>query len=615
MQNVLSAMPTAELLLLKQLTRSYESGGYLPKPQPSLNPEQQQPETLTPATPEPLTGELLAQLARAVGAPIPGETLPEGALSPEDFSDVAAAEQSLYEFIRQAWHVLEPGVEFKPGWHLEAICLHLESIAEPGGPIENLIVNVPPGTMKSLAQVFFRAWVWGPRRLPSLRIMAFSYGAELSTEHSVKVRNLIESEWYQQRWGHVFQLTDDQNQKTKFENDKRGWQTSSSVGGRGTGIHADIVIIDDPHKAKDSEGSLLTRETDAERTSVISWYKNTIASRGVIRGVRRVLIMQRLHQEDLCGYILGSESASEWTHICLPMRAEPNRMATTPIGWNDPRDEGDLLWPDGYTEAKTKSLEATLGSLLSAGQLQQRPIKAGGEMFPRERFVQVDAPPATARRVRAWDKASTAGGGAFTVGVLMAEHGGQFFIEDVIRKQLDPLERNRLMVQTAQLDAQKYSNTVQILIEQEPSAGKETAAINVRELAGFPVCPIAPVKAKDIRAMPYAAQVQAGNVFYVKAEWNAAFLDEHEVFPLGKYLDQVDAAAMAFNRLVSSKWMPSGGPVLASGDAADREPFTAKEIQELPQFLKDVITGLEDDDGTDGEGDDWGRKRGGGRRW
>ena len=548
-------------------------------------------------------------MAGAMGLPLPGDVLPAGGFTPSEQADVSAAEQSLYEFIRQAWDVLEPGQDFIPGWHLEALALHLESLAKPGGPIKNLMVNVPPGTMKSLALVFFSAWLWGPANLPETRILAFSYGGDLATRDNQKVRNVIESDWYQRRWGHRFKLVGDQNQKTKFENDKRGWRQCSSVGGKGTGEHPDILIIDDPHKARDSKGKLTTRETDAERTKVLEWYSNTITTRGKIRGARRVLVMQRLHEEDLCGYILNRPESIDWTCIVLPMRAEPERMATTPLGWNDPRDAGDLLWPGGYSEIKTASLEQELGSALAAGQLQQRPTKAGGEMFKRGWFRIVPACPTEARRVRYWDKASTAGGGAFTVGVLMAQAAGQYYIENVIRQQLGFDERNKLMLQTAQLDAAKYGNTVQIVIEQEPSAGKETATINTRELTGFPVYVDRVSKAKEIRPIAYAAQAEAGNVAIVAGAWNEAFLDEHEVFPMGKYLDQVDAATGAFTRLAASGWMPTAGPLVASGDDDEetRKPFDKKEIAELPPFLRDVLEGLEgleDDDDNDG----WGRR-------
>ncbi len=539
--------------------------------------------------------------------------MPAGSLVADEQALVAAAEQSLYEFIKQAWHVLEPGIDFIPGEHLEAICLHLEALAEPGGPIPNLMLNVPPGTMKSLAMVFFTAWLWGPRGLPSTRILTFSYSQTLSTRDNVKARQLIQSDWYQKRWGHVFQLTGDQNQKTKFENDRRGWRMASSVGGGGTGEHPDILIIDDPHKARDSKGKLTTRETDAERHAVLDWYTNTISTRGKIRGARRVLVMQRLHEEDLCGYINARPESKDWTCIVLPMRAEPDRMVPTPLGWTDTRDRGDLLWPGGYDEAKTKSLESELGSLLAAGQLQQRPTAAGGEMFHRDWFGIVDAAPAQAQWVRYWDKASTQGGGAYTVGVLMALAGGIYYVVDVIREQLGFDARNKLMLQTAQIDARKYENAVQIVIEQEPSAGKETGIINTRELAGFPVYLDRAKTAKEIRPIAYAAQAEAGNVKLVAADWNETFLDEHEVFPLGKYLDQVDAATGAFTRLAASAWFPRTGAMVASGgDDDDRSPIDKKEIAAMPTFLQDMLNGLDDDGGDEGESRGFGRRQ---KRW
>lgn len=600
-QDAVSQLPTAQLRLLARSLQSLAGGQLSNRVQEAaarLIPEE------TPAVP--LTAQELSNLALAMGQPLPGDELQE--LSPQELADKAAAEQSLYEFIRQAWHVLEPDVEFIPGWHLEAISRHLEAIADPdsdGGVLQNLMLNVPPGTMKSLATaVFFCAWVWGPHKKPSTRFLCASYGQDLSLRDSLKVRQLIESDWYQKRWGDVFKLLLDENKKTRFENDKRGWRMATSVGGRGTGEHPDIVIIDDPHKAKDSKNRP-TVETDAERAAVLEWYDSTIVSRGAIRGARRVLVMQRLHEDDLCGHILASQSASDWTLICLPMWYEPNRMVATPLGWNDPRDVGDLLWPNGYTEVKARKLERDLGSSRAAGQLQQRPTKAGGLMFQRQWFQIIDVlPPDIRNWVRFWDKASTPGGGAYTVGVLMGEKAGKYYVADVLRKQLSPEQRNSLMKQTAMLDAARCGgNVVRIVIEQEPAAGKETGLINIKELAGYPVYLERVSRAKEERALPWASYCEAGCVYLLEAPWNAAYLDEHEVFPNGKYKDQTDASAGAFNKLALANWNDTSDPLIASGDASpdDLRAMTPQEIAELDPGLRAIIEG-----GDEGESDDFG---------
>src|SRR5262249_37892452 len=153
--------------------------------------------------------------------------------------------------------------------------------------------------------------------------------------------------------------------------------------------------------------------------AVLDWWNLTISTRGVSRNARRVIIMQRLHQEDLSGHVLGQ---GEGVHICLPMRYERERMSLTPLGWTDPRPPaGALLCPEQFSEASVARLERSLGTYGAAGQLQQRPVPLGGGMFKESFFNQrVRAAPFAARRVRYWDRAATADGGCYTAGTLMA---------------------------------------------------------------------------------------------------------------------------------------------------------------------------------------------------
>jgi len=172
-------------------------------------------------------------------------------------------------------------------------------------------------------------------------------------------------------------------------------------------------------------------------------------------------------------------------------------------------------------------------------------------MFKRQWFPIMDAAPALALRVRYWDKAGTAGGGAYSTGVLMAlSDDGLAYVEDVVRGQWSSGERNAMMKQTAQLDAARYHNTVHIWTEQEPgSGGKESAESTIRLLAGYPVHAGTSTGSKEVRAEPFSAQAEAGNVRLVRGAWNQGYLDELAGFPTGAYKDQVDASAGAYNKL------------------------------------------------------------------
>ena len=188
-----------------------------------------------------------------------------------------------------------------------------------------------------------------------------------------------------------------------------------------------------------------------------------------------------------------------------------------------------------------------------SGQLQQRPAPRGGGMFQIDKFQTVGAinKKEILRSVRYWDKAGTEDGGAFTAGALVHKMGdGSFIVADRVKGQWSAGKRERIIRQTAEVDGKE----VNVWVEQEPgSGGKESAENTIRGLAGYRVRADKVTGAKEVRAEPYANQVEIGNVFLKKAEWNRDFIHEHESFPVGKYKDSVDATAGAFNKLIAQK--------------------------------------------------------------
>jgi len=287
-----------------------------------------------------------------------------------------AAESSLVEFTKQAWHIIEPTAEFKDNWHIHTIAEHLEAVS--AGEIDNLLVNVPPGCMKSiLVSVMWPAWEWLIN--PSLRILGASYGEDLAVRDAQKSRDIITSEWYQARWSHV-QIKRGSDQKTKYDLTERGWRMATSVGGRATGEHPDRKIVDDPHSAKQAQ-------SDAERKTAVDWVGNTLSTRGASRGANTVIVMQRLHEMDVSGFVL-SELYEDYEHLFIPMRYESGTAKkATSIGWKDPRTtEGSLLWPSLFPEKVLKKIETALGSYGTAGQMQQRPAPAGGGILKVNHF-------------------------------------------------------------------------------------------------------------------------------------------------------------------------------------------------------------------------------------
>ena len=234
--------------------------------------------------------------------------------------------------------------------------------------MRNLIINVPPGHAKSLlSAVFWPAWVWID--WPQMRWLFASYSATLSVRDSVKCRRLIESSWYGERWGNRYQLSGDQNQKQRFENDRTGYRIATSVGGSATGERADIVVVDDPHSVDQAA-------SDTERVAAVEWWNGTMSTRlNDFASGHKVVIQQRLHEADLTGDLLVKGG---YELLCLPAEFEPERRCSTSIGWTDPRTEsGQLLWPEKVSRGDLDGLKSTLGSYRYAGQYQQRPVTGG----------------------------------------------------------------------------------------------------------------------------------------------------------------------------------------------------------------------------------------------
>lgn len=301
--------------------------------------------------------------------------------NPEELA-LFALKADYHRFIRSAWPVMEPGVQFVDGMPIGAVTEHVQALMEGTLGQRNLLINIPPRCMKSkTVSEALVPWAWARPEWAHLKFLYTSYSGDLSMRDSVKSRRLIKSPWYQARFGSSFSLTGDQNVKGRFDNNKNGTRLATSVGGSGTGEGGDIIIADDPHNATEAE-------SDPVRKGTVTWWRETMSTRGNNPDtVKRIVVMQRLHDGDLSGYILAEERA-DYIHLCLPMRYEKKTISIGTGIWKDPRTkEGELLWPERFSEVETKKLEKKLGSYGAAGQLQQRPSPRGGGMIKEANFV------------------------------------------------------------------------------------------------------------------------------------------------------------------------------------------------------------------------------------
>lgn len=473
-------------------------------------------------------------------------------------------QHSFHAFVVWAWPLVEPDNPFVDNWHIHELCSTLERMTLPkvhARRLRRAVVNVPPGTMKSLlCSVFFPAWVWS--KWPEKKFICASYSSLLSNRDNLKMRDLVTKPEYQA----LFPLTlhEDQKTKTRFNTDKGGYRLATSVEGGGTGEHPDFIIIDDPSTAAEAQ-------SEAGRLRVQQWWKGTLATRGIGKGVNVLCVAQRLHEEDLPGYLLEQGS---WYHICWPMRYMVTRAPSEkdPKGYTadplDPRTrEGELLFPALFDEQAVAQMEKDLGPYEAAGQLQQQPAPEGGGIFQRAWFKFIGALPALRKSCRGWDTAGTKDDGDWTAGVLIHEEfekkivsgvtmlvsTGRIIIGNCVRFQEEAGEVEKIMVQTAHLDGLAVAQREE---REGGASGKGVIAGRAKAMAGIDYDEVHLGQNKVIRAKPLRTQASAGNVYLlrtgdpVRDAWIEPFLQELAVFPTGKNDDQVDGASCSYNSLV-----------------------------------------------------------------
>lgn len=471
---------------------------------------------------------------------------------------------SLADYIRAAWHILEPATPFVDGWHIDATAEHLEAVS--AGWIRNLIINIPPGTSKSLnVCVFWPTWEW--TFIPHRRFLTASHSQPLATRDALRSRRLIQSPWYQARWGHKFSLTGDQNQKMRYDNNCMGFRLATSVGGGATGERGDVKILDDPHKADEVL-------SDTQRMNDIDWVKTVWSTRqNDPKRSADVVVMQRLHEKDTSGYLL--EEVGDYEHLMLPMRFEPERKCFTSIGFEDPRTEhGELLCPERFDEEVVVRLEKTLGSYGAAGQLQQRPAPEGGGIFKNTwwRFwvpqgyehlppvlvklqdgsiftcPQETLPDFFTELLQSWDPAQkdTA---AYVVGQVWARLGANKYLLDQVRKRMGLPATIRAVRELTDAWPEAHKKLI------EDKANGPAIIQTLRdEIPGL--IAVDPQGDKVARARAVSPTIESGNVYLPHpsiAPWVEKLITEATTFPNGTFKDQVDTMTQALIRMMADE--------------------------------------------------------------
>jgi predicted phage terminase large subunit-like protein len=403
-----------------------------------------------------------------------------------------------------------------------------------------LVMTTPPQHGKSLAVIDFISWVVGHN--PDMRVVYTSFSDRLSIRAKLRMQRILDSPKYQALFPNTRLAPRGSGVALRNYDmlefmDHEGYFRNSTVMGAITGEALDLGVVDDPIKGR--------AEANAQhnRDKVWSWLTDDVFSRFSDRAAL-LLIQTRWHLDDPAGRLLEREKG----------RVREARFPAIAEVDDEFRKKGEALFPqlkslDFLEQRKKLYTQASWQSLY-----QCSPIQAGGGMFPVEKLTTLDFFDRNriVRSVRYVDKAGTEAGGAYTAMVLMHYLKDKtYVIEHVVRGQWAALEREQKIKHWATLDRKNCRpGAYEVVIEQEPgSGGKESVEATIRNLAGFKVAQDKVTGSKEVRADPFAAQVQGGNVKLVAGEWHYNFLDELQSFPYGKYRDQTDAAAGAFNRL------------------------------------------------------------------
>ena len=450
--------------------------------------------------------------------------------------------RSFKEFIKNSWQTIEPGRDFHDNWHIDAIAEHLQAVVD--GDIKRLIINIPPRHMKSISvAVALPAWTWS--KCPEKRFLFASYAGSLSIRDSVKCRRLIDSRWYKEYFGDSFELTTDQNQKQRFENNKTGYRIATSVDGALTGEGGDIIVIDDPHNVREAESSTV-------REGVLEWWDQAMQTRlNDPKTGAFVIIMQRVHENDLTGHILANEN-DEWDHLCLPARYEIGHPSPTKskLYFTDPRTkEGDLLWPERIDEKTLQNLEKSLGSYASAGQLQQRPMPKGGGILKSEWWVPWENShlPEIEYVLQSYDtafstKEKTSYSARTTWGVFRKDGQINALVLEMWYDRVTYPELRRI----AQ-DAYEDYEPDAVLIEKKASG---QSLLQDLRMAGVPVIEYLPDRDKEARAHASSALLEDGRIYFPSnKKWSKDLIDICAAFPAGDNDDIVDTCTQAWLRL------------------------------------------------------------------
>ena len=446
-------------------------------------------------------------------------------------------EKSLFSFFVNAWPVMESRYNLDHNWHMGIMAEHLEAVYH--GEIEKLVINVPTRYLKSnFCSMAFPAWCWVQDERK--KILSWSYSLHLSVGLSWKRRQLIESEWFKTYWGDRIKMASDQNLKSEYANDAGGEMKASSTGGSMTGSGCDIMIIDDPQNPGEAS-------SDNEREKCIEFWSGTASSRFDNKKKKScVLVMQRLHEQDLTGHFL--KEYPDAVHLKIPNQAPEKIIYTYPrSGKIKVFAEGEILQPNREDQKELDQAKKELGSYNYAAQRQQEPVPRGGGIVKANWFKFYDIAPDRLDMVTLSLDCAFKDLDSSDYVVLQAwgQKGADHFLLKQLRAKLSFLKTR----EAAKLWVELFPSFHEFLIEDKANG---TAILNSLKGVVRSLIPISPKDSKVARLVACEPEIEAGNIHLPNPDFNPwvknDFIPEVTSFPKAENDDQVDAMTQYLNR-------------------------------------------------------------------
>lgn len=455
--------------------------------------------------------------------------------------------RSYYHFFVWSFNIMFPNERYEDAPHIRYICglcqEEVERILRKEERTTDLLINIPPRTSKSLmVSVMLLAWMW--IKDATLPMIAVSFDEDLSLLNAQYSKDLIKSDQYQELFGHLYQIRGDVDSKSFFQNDKGGFRLSKTTGSNITGHKGVVIVVDDPQNPK-------TSESEAHRKATIQYYTNALYNRltPINLGIR-IIIMQRLHENDLTGYLL-KENPRDYRHICLPATLSNN---VAPASLASIYKDG-LLDPIRLNQNTLNGFAKTLGSRGYSGQYAQKPSPDEGTVFKKQWF-DIMPPEAIIRNTVESpihffiDSAYTMKTENDPSGILTCfKQDGYLYILNYADWWLEFPELCKKIV--IHVNSYQYAMNSKIFIEPKASGKsivqqlRNTTVLNVIESPS-------PTDDKLTRATAIAPICEAKRVRLIDGSYVKGFLDTLTGFPVAEHDEPVDVLVMAVNALIIS---------------------------------------------------------------